>query len=50
MSWAEYILVVASWVTQRPRHHRKVGGLWFFRLGRLGGSIYWAKGPRKHHA
>ena len=45
MSWAEYLVVltylVAGYVAFWRTH--KVGGLWFFRLGRLGGSFYWAK-------
>lgn len=35
-----YAMTFAVW----PVHVRKVGGLYFWRVGRLGGSIYLAKG------
>ena len=50
MSWAEYFIVltyIAAGALYMRAQPRKVGGLWFFRLGRLGGSIYWAKEARR---
>lgn len=48
MSWAEYLIVLTYLIAGYVAFFRtsKVGGLYFFRLGRLGGSVYWAKHPR----